>query len=619
MPTDPQAPAVDVTRADHADRTLVEDLDSLVAAWEEASSASSEIAAGRIERRRMDRTNPAPHPATMMLRGPGLREGAPTADVVAREASARPPTSRDHTLAYGGVTAGQAEEPLSVVEGADRPDPTVALGRAELLALARRSRSIETSPRLRNAPGPRIAKNPTPRGGLADGPHTLAGRPAFDSEPEASPPVQSLTSKAVAGAAVLDGAVQPTLDMTGAVRQAGRAAADASTHESPAPSPILTPLERPAVPAVALDGLLELQRHEPREPSADKPADVPRPRGLSERVAVGTDGPLVRSPRLQPASPRPIRESDPTEPPELGTAMAAAARSRGVAPERQPVARSTQARALAVRRDVRLAVVLVVATLLAPGLADGELVGPWSLLTAPGSANFVAAGFVVLLVAALAAPTGRLLRASILTMLGLGLLVFSSLLGAVAVKSGAYALSPTASTVYIGPSSLRMLIVVAACGVPVALMWRALGLTRGVGPRIAAGASLAVVVFAYGALSTPSGHALIVGLVALVSGVGADALVGDRIVALLALLPVLSAAGAAIVFVPGATRRGVHIAANAFRVTVMLPLVGLALLSAGPGESTMVLMPLQIVALTCAGYVLLTTALGEVLARLGHT
>jgi hypothetical protein len=263
-----------------------------------------------------------------------------------------------------------------------------------------------------------------------------------------------------------------------------------------------------------------------------------------------------------------------------------------------------------------LVLALLAAAILMPTLGVDGLVSPWSSLTIPGSTPFTVGAFGVLLAAMVFGPLDPLVRASLSTFLGLGLLVFAYLLVGGEVLEGGFEMHPGLAVIFGASVSARIVVGLCVCVLPTALAWWSLK-PQSVGAKVLLVAG--VILVAYGYLALPAvGIGERSALVVLLDAVFGSPFMGDRIGAALALLPGLVAA-ASIPLVWLYQARSATGLAGLFWASLILPLVALSLFVSTASSWASILGPLQAVITLGAGLLLVPMTLGELLVLLGRS
>lgn len=278
--------------------------------------------------------------------------------------------------------------------------------------------------------------------------------------------------------------------------------------------------------------------------------------------------------------------------------------------------RRTEARGTGALKPLAIVVLILLFEAAAlPSLRGGELVPPWELLLSPGSTTFVATCFFVLLLLALSLRLDAITRAGLVSAVGAGVLVFGSFIGASAVGAGAFDGQPAISMLLAGPAGPRILVLIAAIGLPLALFWRRQD-PHSVGARIVIGTSMALVLVIYfGLHSLGAGSSAPVS--ALIDSAGNSPFMGDRIGAVLALLPLAATLLAALAFMPAPSKGLARLSALLIWGALFASMVVVALFVATSDEWMRVLEPLKVVTVIGAGLLLLPIGTGTLLALLG--
>ena len=267
-----------------------------------------------------------------------------------------------------------------------------------------------------------------------------------------------------------------------------------------------------------------------------------------------------------------------------------------------------------VPRVMLMVLALLTASIAMPTLGADGLVSPWSSLMMPGSTPFTVCAFGVLLAAMVFGPLDPLVRASLSTFLGLGLLVFAYLLVGGEVHDGGFEMHPALAAVFGASVSARIVVGLCACVLPTALAWWSLE-PESVGAKVLLFAGVLLVAFGYMALPAV-GIGEHSALTVLVEAALGSPFMGDRIGATLALLPGLVAVLTIPVLMLHQDQSATGLA-GLFWASLILPMLALSLFVSTASSWATVLGPLQAVITLGAGLLLVPMTLGELLVLLG--
>lgn len=267
-----------------------------------------------------------------------------------------------------------------------------------------------------------------------------------------------------------------------------------------------------------------------------------------------------------------------------------------------------------VPRVMLIVLALLTASIVMPTLGPDGLVSPWSSLMVPGSTPFTVGAFGVLLAAMVFGPLDPLVRAALSTFLGLGLLVFASLLVGGEVQEGGFEMHPALDAIFGASVAARIVVGLCVSVLPTALAWWSLE-PESVGAKVLLVAGVLLVAYAYMLLPAVGigDHSA---LTVLVDAVLGSPFMGDRIGAALALLPGLVAALSIPLLWLYQARSATGLA-GLFWASLILPLIALSLFVSTASSWATVLGPLQAVITLGAGLLLVPMTLGELLVLLG--
>ena len=267
-----------------------------------------------------------------------------------------------------------------------------------------------------------------------------------------------------------------------------------------------------------------------------------------------------------------------------------------------------------VPRVMLIVLALLTAAIVTPTLGPDGLVSPWQALLTPGSTPFTVGAFGVLLAAMVFGPLEPMIRAALSAFLGVGLLIFASLLVGEQLQGGGFDMHPGIQAIFGATLSARIVIGLCACILPTALAWWSLK-PESSGARILLGAGVLLVLYGY--LALPGvGIGERSALAVLVDAVVGSPFMGDRIGAALALIPGFVTLGAVPLFWLYRERSATGIA-GLFWASLILPLVALSLFVSTASSWASVLGPLQAVITLGAGLLLVPMTLGELLVLMG--
>jgi hypothetical protein len=248
---------------------------------------------------------------------------------------------------------------------------------------------------------------------------------------------------------------------------------------------------------------------------------------------------------------------------------------------------------------------LLEATLLPSSLGDGAIL-PWTNLLTPGSVNFISAAFLILLVASLSVPMLVFSRACCVTAVALLLLVFGNIQLGMLIESNAFAGQPAIHALWGADPRCTLMVLIAVCGVPAALMWRRVAL-RSLGARIMLAMCLFVMGFAY-----LSSGVFIKGAPSLAHELLIQAttspFMGDRIAACLGIMPAILGLFGLLAFSRAPRKTALGWIVGAFFLVLLLPFFVLAFHVAPLNSWHLALRPIQVLSLLAAGVVLLSSA-----------
>ena len=384
-----------------------------------------------------------------------------------------------------------------------------------------------------------------------------------------------------------------------------------SSSQVATPSPVQrfnasrSPLERPSTDALLsrLPGPADSWRAPSKDPKRQQELDLnpgssaPRtgPMGTAQVTAPG-----LTHIRSSVAPPRVTFHTHPNGPDSQGP-LGPVQASHNTLPELVP-------------RVMLMVLALLAAAIVMPTLSSDGLVSPWESLMVPGSTPFTVGAFGVMLAAMVFGPLDPLVRASLSTFLGIGLLVFAYLLVGGQVQEGGFEMHPALSAVFGASVSARIIVGLCVCVLPTALAWWSLE-PESVGAKALLVAGVFLV--AYGYLALPAvGIGERSGLAVLFEAVMGSPFMGDRIGAALALVPGIVALFTLPVVWLYRARSATGLA-GLFWASLILPLVALSLFVSTASSWATVLGPLQAVVTLGAGLLLVPMTLGELLVLLG--